>query len=462
MLTVLNKYYPIRKLIYYILEGCVILICLFAVHHLFEFFLGAEQGYKYNIWIRAILITFVVQISLNYNQLYEFKNIYTLREIFFKIVHALSISCIIIGTLYFLLPGLAIRSGIFFLLLFFLLFLFISWRLIYQYLCKKDYFKEKIFLIGSGELSSSILDLIYEDLDSGLTVSAICNPHSSNLGSEYGIEEIHDYNVMCKMILNQKIKKIVVALKEKRGNFPLQELLECRMQGVKILDGINLFETLSGKIVASQTPPSWIIFSEGFNRHKITVILKRIIDVLLSLIGIIIFSPLIIIISIAIKADSKGPVFFKQCRVGYMGKNFELVKFRTMVDKAEEGTGAVWAQSNDERITRVGRVLRKIRFDEIPQFLNILKGQMSFIGPRPERPEFVEQLQNRLPYYKERHFVKPGLSGWAQINYGYGASEDDALRKLEYDLFYIKHLSILLDLYIIAKTAKTVIVGTGR
>lgn len=465
MLKYFHKYYPIRKLVYYLLEGCLIFSGLYLTHYFINYYLllDIDIDSDYPIWLRVLLITIIVQICLYYHELYEFKSVYRTREVLYKIGHALSISCIILGLCYFLYPQLALNTGIFFLSIFLIIFVLISWRLFYQYLCLKGYFKEKVFLIGSGNLARSIVKLVSKNLDSGVNIAAICsNPENSGLSVEYNLPEIHDYSQICDKALNQGVKKIVVALEEKRGAIPLKDLLACRLKGIKILDGIYFHELLSGKIVASQTPPSWLIFSEGFNRQWLGIVCKRIVDIIFSFLGLILLSPLFLLIAIAIKLDSKGPVFFKQYRVGSWDKHFEVIKFRSMREEAEEGTGAVWAASDDERITRVGRVLRKLRLDELPQFWNILKAEMSFIGPRPERPEFVEILKERLPYYGERHSVKPGLSGWAQVNYGYGASEEDALKKLEYELFYIKHLSIIFDFYIVFKTIKIVLFGKGR
>jgi sugar transferase (PEP-CTERM system associated) len=419
--------------------------------------------YQFGYWVKYLVIIFVIQLALYYHSLYEFKNGYTINQLIFKIFHALCISCIILSVLYFIFPQIQIATIDILFSIFIVSFFLFSWRLVYQSICKKGYFKEKIFLIGTGQLARSILEVINKNIDSGVSVEAIYhNPHCADLGKKYDIKEFNSYTGLYEQAVAQGVKTIVVALEERRGAYPLQQLLDCRLQGIKILDGIYFHEILTGKIVATQTPPSWLIFSEGFNRQLITMICKRGIDILSSLLAIIVFGPLMLIIALAIKINSPGKILFKQTRVGYLGQDFELLKFRSMVDKAEEETGAVWAQNDDHRITSVGKIIRKVRLDELPQFWNILKGEMSFIGPRPERPEFVDKLKERLPYYGERHSIKPGLTGWAQINYGYGASEEDALRKLEYDLFYIKHLSILFDLYIVFHTIKIVLCRKGR
>jgi sugar transferase (PEP-CTERM system associated) len=237
-------------------------------------------------------------------------------------------------------------------------------------------------------------------------------------------------------------------------------LLYCRLKGIRVDDGLNFTEQLAGKLSVENLLPSSLIFSDGFKRSAIVKGLKRYMDIMASLLGLILFSPVGLLVSIAIKIDAPGPIFYRQERVGEDGKIFKLLKFRSMQVDAEKN-GPIWAKADDERITRVGRVIRKIRLDEIPQMINVLKGEMSFVGPRPERPFFVGQLKNEIPFYSYRHSVKPGITGWAQIRYRYGASKEDALEKLKYDIYYIKHMSPLLDLMIISKTIKIVLLGKG-
>ena len=271
---------------------------------------------------------------------------------------------------------------------------------------------------------------------------------------------IGDYNQIFQICQTADVDRIVVALDERRGKFPLEQLLFCRLKGIPVDDGIAFTEQLAGKLSVENLHPSFIIFSDGFKRSIIFKRLKRILDICVSLLGLTFFSPVWLIVSIAIKLESKGPVLYLQERVGEDGKIFNLFKFRSMRSDAE-ANGPVWAEENDQRITRIGRVIRKLRFDEIPQMFNVLKGEMSFVGPRPERPFFVSQLKSEIPFYSERHVVKPGITGWAQISYPYGASKEDALEKLKYDLYYIKHMSLFLDLMIIFQTAKTVLLGKG-
>jgi sugar transferase (PEP-CTERM system associated) len=254
---------------------------------------------------------------------------------------------------------------------------------------------------------------------------------------------------------------IVVALEERRGSFPLEAVLRCKLQGVRIEDWPTFYEKRSGRIFLRNLRPSWLIFSEGFTRTQVTLVLKRVVDLSVSSLFLLLGWPIFLLVSLFIRLESPGPIFFRQERVGQGGRIFTLVKFRTMVPDAEQKTGPVWATEADPRITRVGRWLRTTRLDEFPQIINVLKGEMSFVGPRPERPHFVAQLQEKIPFYSHRHSVKPGITGWAQVRYRYGATVEDAEEKLQYDLYYIKHLSGFLDIRILFATFGVVLFGKG-
>jgi sugar transferase (PEP-CTERM system associated) len=254
---------------------------------------------------------------------------------------------------------------------------------------------------------------------------------------------------------------IVVAMGERRGALPLNEILDCKLQGIRIEDWPTFYEKLTGKIVVQDLRPSWLIFSEGFDRTKLTRLMKRWGDFFLSAVFLATTWPLFILVAFAVKLGSPGPILFRQERVGEGGKPFTLLKFRTMIQDAEVVSGPVWATEEDPRITRVGRFLRKTRLDELPQVFNVLRGEMSFVGPRPERPHFVAQLQEKIPYYNQRHTVKPGITGWAQVRYRYGATVEDAEEKLQFDLYYIKNLSFFLDMLILLASVKVVLFGKG-
>jgi sugar transferase (PEP-CTERM system associated) len=260
-----------------------------------------------------------------------------------------------------------------------------------------------------------------------------------------------------------QIDEIVVAMDDRRQQFPLKELLDCRLAGVEITELATFLERETGKVYLETLVPSWMIFSSsGFRRDGFRRVSERAFDLAASLILLVLASPLMLLTMLAIKLEDgiRAPVFYGQLRVGFANRNFRVLKFRSMRTDAEKN-GAVWARANDDRVTRVGRVTRKMRLDELPQLLNVLSGLMSFVGPRPERPEFVQKLAGSIPYYAERHAVKPGITGWAQLCYPYGASEKDAIEKLQYDLYYVKNHGLLFDILILLQTVEVILLGKG-
>jgi lipopolysaccharide/colanic/teichoic acid biosynthesis glycosyltransferase len=263
------------------------------------------------------------------------------------------------------------------------------------------------------------------------------------------------------LVQRMRVDAVVVALEDRRDHLPTEELLHCRLTGITVLEREALYERITGKIAVEALRPSYLIFNPGFARSPQKELAKRALDVVFASLGLILTWPLMLATAIAVRLDSAGPILFTQERVGRDGRPFTLYKFRSMRADAEKQSGPVWATADDPRVTRCGRFLRKTRLDELPQLLNILGGSMSLVGPRPERPVFVEELSRQIPYYNQRHIVKPGLTGWAQINYPYGSTVEDALQKLQYDLFYIKNFSFLFDLSILFTTIKTVILRRG-
>jgi exopolysaccharide biosynthesis polyprenyl glycosylphosphotransferase len=258
-----------------------------------------------------------------------------------------------------------------------------------------------------------------------------------------------------------RVDVLAVAMEDRRARLPIEELLQCRLAGIVVREQEALYERITGKIAVGALRPSYLIFNEGFSVHPWSDLLKRVVDVLLSSVGILLSWPLMLATAVAVRLDSPGPVLFRQERVGRDGLPFTLLKFRSMRADAEKATGPVWASEDDPRITRSGRFIRRARLDELPQLWNVLVGQMSLVGPRPERPVFVEELAKKIPYFRQRHIVKPGLTGWAQISYRYGSSFEDAVQKLQYDLFYVKNQSLLFDLSILFNTVKIVILRKG-
>ena len=453
MLRLFRKYYPIRNVIFASGEGLVIYLSVLIAAYIK---IGSDlQMFDHWIIFKTLLITVVCQISLYYNDLYDLRVTNNYVELGIRLLQALGIATIFFGIVYYLVPQLMIGEGIFVISIGLLILLIVSWRIGYTLILEKGLFNQKIIVIGSGDLAQGIIQEINEKRDSGYEIETVLK-ESDCRNSACGT-----HPDMCAQAKENNISKIIVALEEKRGTLPIEQLLKCRTEGIEILEGTSFYEMLLGKLYVKQINPALLIFSEGFRKSPLRSFMKRAGDLVLSIVMLLILSPLILLTAILIKLDSRGPVIFSQERVGQNGKPFQVHKFRSMVSDAEKRSGPVWASENDDRITRVGRIIRKLRIDELPQLWNVLKGEMSFVGPRPERAYFIAQLEKEIPFYSERHTVKPGLTGWAQVSYPYGASVEDAIEKLNYDLFYTKNMSFLLDMLIVFRTVKIVLFGKG-
>ena len=462
MLRLFKRYYPIRNAVFALCEGLfiflsVVIACWILIDKS-KFHFDSTAVFK------ALLITAVCQMCLYYNDLYDLKITDTLLELGIRLLQALGAAAILLGVVYFIFPTAIIREGIFIVTIALVIIFIITWRMLYTYVLSIGLFNQKIMILGSSDIAKEIFSQIREKKDCGYEIAGVISKKKWEMESFPGVEFIYQeaYERICEIAEKEEVKKIIVALKEKRNALPVNQLLQCRVMGIDVLDGNSFYESLTGKLIVEAINPSWLIFSQGFQKTKMQKLIKRLLDLMLSMAMLVILSPLILITVIAIKLDSHGPALFSQERVGQDRRPYMVHKFRSMRSDAEKNTGPVWAQAHDTRITRIGHFLRKWRIDEIPQLWNVLIGEMSFVGPRPEREHFVKDLEAVLPYYKERFSVKPGLTGWAQVSYRYGASIEDAREKLNYELFYIKNMSILMDLMIIARTVKTVIFGQGR
>jgi sugar transferase (PEP-CTERM system associated) len=460
VLKIFNIYRPFRKLVFFLLESLFIWGLVFAAVYL-RFLGDLSDVIRYDQLIsKSLLIVAVVQISLYYFDLYAEIQFLKTIEIIARLFQALSVASILLAGIYYFLPGFIIGRGIFF-ILFTMMGTFFAWRLFYFYLIRKRRLDQRILIVGTGELAQTIAKNALGNPDSGFYVVGFVSDDPARVGQPLvNPSIIGDYSMLPELVKKERPDRIIVALEERRGKFPLAQLLDLKMRGLQIQEGVSFYEHLSGKLHVESLNPSNIIFSEGYIKSLVTRRVKRGLESLICLAGLILVAPLMLLVALLIKLESPGPVFYNQERVGKFGRRFNLHKFRSMKADAE-ANGPVWAGEDDPRITRVGRFLRKTRLDEAPQLLNVLKGEMSFVGPRPERPFFVEQLREEIPYYDQRHAVRPGVTGWAQIRYPYGASKEDALEKLKYDLYYIKNLSIIFDLYIILETGKVVLFGKG-
>ena len=335
-------------------------------------------------------------------------------------------------------------------------------RMLFDRIVDQDYFKRRVLVYGAGHRASSLMALRRRVDQRGFMIVGFM-PTDGDQVAIPADRQVEPPENLYEWTGVNRVDEIVVAMDDRRRGFPLHEFLECRLAGIDVIELPSFLERESGKLRLDVTSPSWFIFGEGFRASPIQQSLERGFDVLASAALLILSAPFMALTALAIKLEDgwSSPVFYRQRRVGQHGRVFEVVKFRSMRVGAERPGEAKWATSNDPRVTRVGTVIRKTRLDELPQLLNVLRGDMSFVGPRPERPEFVEQLEQTIPYYRERHAVKPGITGWAQLCYPYGASEKDAWEKLQYDLYYVKNRSLVFDLAIIVQTVEVVLWGKG-
>jgi len=455
---IFNKYYPLRNIVFFFGEGGLIFFSLLLVNWLFKGW-GILRIELFECVQQALLVTGVFQICLYFFDLYELRENYPLAATATRITQAFGVGCIVLGLFYYVMPTATIPTRIFWTSYFILYLLLILWRAAYIFILQKQLFVQSIAIVGTGKLAADITREIEDRLDAPYWIKAfvgagapIYNP--KNVPVYENIKEID------QKLQDNDIDRLVLALDDRRGATPIQELMAYKLQGVTIEGGVSFYEKLTAKILVERMDPSWIVFSDGFSAGRVQLFGKRCVDILLSLILAVLTAPVMAGAALFIKLESPGPVFYMQERVGKARRLFHVIKFRSMVEDAEKD-GAVWASTNDSRVTRFGSFMRKSRIDELPQLFNVLKGEMSLVGPRPERPVFVERLKESIPFYDIRHAVRPGVTGWAQVCYPYGASEEDALRKLEYDLYYIKHMSVPLDLLVIFRTVKTVLFAKG-
>lgn len=447
--------------LYILVLGDLLLSCLSVYSGFFLRFAeapGTEAVFSMG-GARLAVFAFILAFSSFLLELYSSDGSTSKKEVFARVLSAIFISFFMLSAIYYIAPQLVIGRGVLALSLSsFALFQF-AWHVSYKFSLKLPRFARRVLILGTGPLANQ-MGAIVNSVSHNYVLTGYVNctnetvlvPPHNIVGNGEGLAETAH---------REKAHKIVVSLSERRGAFPLKDVLSCKLGGIEIVDAPSFYEQVTGKLLIENITPSWFIFSDGFRITATKMLFKRIFDVGLAVTGLLVAAPLVPFVVLAIKFDSKGPVLYRQVRMGQREKNFVLYKFRTMRTDAETETGAVWAEKNDPRITRIGRFLRKSRLDEIPQLYNVLRGDMSMVGPRPERPEFIEKLKEIIPYYSERHFVKPGITGWAQVKYPYGASVEDAVEKLRYDLFYIKHFSPPLDVLILLETTKVILFGRG-
>jgi sugar transferase (PEP-CTERM system associated) len=414
-----------------------------------------------SLW-KIALVTVICQLCLYYNDFYDLTLVHSNRELIVRLLQAVGAASIVLAALYFVVPALMIGDGIFVSALFVFLVGILGWRLLFNQLIGSLKLEERILVVGTGESARKVARQILDQHDFAYRIVGFIGDDASRIGERIvnpGIVGTPDD--IEALIARHQIDRIVVGLADRRGKLPVEQLLRAKLAGVRVEDATTTYERVTGKILLDDLRPSWLIFSDGFRVSRLTRWMKRAIDLTLAVVMAICAFPLMILTALAIWLEDRSPVFYRQERVGENGRAFTLFKFRSMRKDAEKAGTPIWATDGDDRITRVGRFIRKTRLDELPQLWNVMRGDMSFVGPRPERPYFVAELAKQIPFYQQRHAVKPGLTGWAQVKYRYGSSLEDAMEKLRYDLYYIKHLSVFFDLTIVFDTVKVVLFRKG-
>ena len=408
------------------------------------------------------LVTFAaaLQVAMVAVGVYGADALQSIRFATARLFVAVSLGVIFLSVIFFLVPEMTFwRSNLLYAMVAALVSL-VAMRIMLGKMFGSQVFKRRVVVLGAGPRAERLKTLARVP-GSGFVVVGYVSMSEANRVVPEAIARDAIYNLADHVVL-LNASEVVLALEERRNSLPLKDLLRIKTTGVHVNEISTFLERETGRVDLASVNPSWLIFSDGFSSGRmLSSIFKRLFDLAASLILLLLTGPLIVATAIAIKLESKGPAFYRQPRVGLFGQTFDVLKLRSMRQDAEVGGKAVWAEKNDTRVTRIGRIIRKLRIDELPQCWSVLKGEMSFVGPRPERPQFVEDLEQQLNYYAERHMVKPGITGWAQINYPYGASLEDSRQKLEYDLYYAKNYSPFLDLLILLQTIRVVIWPDG-
>lgn len=424
--------------------------------------LAATEAFQGPLWPRGLLFSAMMFTSLLAFGLYSVRQRSRGSGLVVRVVVAVGAGAAATAIFLFMVPDLRIGRGVFALAVMGAAVVVSGVRLTFSRLAKGDIFKRRIIVYGAGVRAAAIARLRRRSDQRYFTLVGYvpCESDRITVPVDRLLRSNSSLLALCR---RHAVDEIVVAMDDRRLAFPVRDLLECRVAGIEVTELLSFLERETGRVQVDMLNPSWLIFGEGFRRGSIRLFTSYVLDIVASMLILVLALPTIVAVTLAIKLEDglRAPVLYRQERVGLRGRTFELLKFRSMRVDAEAAGSAQWAQKNDPRVTHVGRIMRLLRIDELPQIINVVRGDMSFVGPRPERPQFVAALAERIPYYAERHCVKPGITGWAQLCFSYGASEQDAAHKLQYDLYYIKNNSLLFDLSILVQTVEVVVLGNG-
>ena len=464
-MKIFNRYYSAYDLLLLLGDIAIVLVCTWSAFIPQYIITSQSNAAWFEALIRGSVMAVIIILSFYYSDLYAIDQTLSTREMMLRLMNGFGLFCLVVGGTTALIPELGSRK-VYLAEAILIGIGLCAWRMGFMSRVKRASIHAKVLIIGTGTIGKLVAEQICRQKQLGMKVVGFIGPKPCQVTLAYGNPTrvslpVFPHHRTLSVVDQEKITRILVADADSCADFPAQELVTLRLRGTKIEDCHSFYERLMSKIAVADLQPGWIVMSQGFRRTRWILFAKNVIDTLAAGIGLILSAPICLLTAIAIRLDSSGPVLYRQERVGQNERTFILYKFRSMKEDAEDGVGPVWASPGDARVTRVGKLIRKLRIDEIPQMINVLKGDMSFVGPRPERSVFVAAHKQKIPYYHLRHLVKPGITGWAQVSYSYGDSEEDAVEKLQYDLYYIKHLSSSFDLQIIFETAKIVLLGRG-
>lgn len=464
MIRIFNQYVSIKSLLLMLVEDVLIVLSVLLAVRL-RFWNDTTEFHSYiafpEFGLQVLVILAAFQISFYYMNLHEISIIRRQLQFLVSLGQATGAASLVLGLVYYLFPYFLIGRGVFFIALVLMVSSVVLSRVALDRAWQIPALQQNVLILGDGDLALMVARELERRGDLSCNIVGFVGETQTAAGDAEVSPVLGTPEQLEEIVRGRKVHRIIVALRDQRGRLPVRELVRIRVQGVRVEDAQSTMAALTGRVWLNTVKPSWFVFSDGFRRARLILLCKRVFDIFFSLIGFALSLPIMAVVALAIRLESKGPVIYRQARVGLGGRVFNVLKFRSMRADAEAKTGAQWARSDDPRITTVGKYIRKFRLDELPQFVNVIRGDMSFVGPRPERPVFVEMLRKEISYYDERHSVRPGLTGWAQVQYPYGASIEDAFRKLEYDLFYLKNMSLSFDIAIIFQTIRTVCTGSG-
>jgi len=467
MIRIFNQYVSPKSVLLMLTEGMLIALALLCALQLRFWNSPSELEALVrfpDIAIQAAVIITIIQLCFYYSDLYNLNVLRGRSEQMICLAQSLGSACVVLGALYYIFPGLLIGRGTFLISVFLVGGFVTINRVVLDRAWQIAAPKQNIVILGTHKLALNTARELNAREDLNINLVGFIEGKAGDSGPTKSVFRYPVLGVaddLERLAQEYRVARIVVAMEDRRGRMPVRELVRLRVQGVRVEDAHSTIASLTGRIWLESIHPSWFVFSEGFHRSRLNLAVKRALDLSFGIFGLVLSLPVMVLVAIAVRLDSKGPAIFRQKRVGLGGKTFEVLKFRSMREDAELANGAQWATEDDPRMTRVGKFIRKFRLDEIPQFVNVIRGDMSFVGPRPERPVFVERLRQDISYYDERHSVRPGVTGWAQVLYPYGSTVEDAYRKLEYDLFYLKNMSVFFDCVVVLKTIRIVFTGHG-